>query len=229
MERSRRPLPVARLFAIALSLTIAVSVLGLSLVPALLPGTTAALTERHARVDESGLTADQMRDVVRDLHSFSVFGTIDDLPREVAGREAFDEAMVDHLVDVRVLIHRASIATAIFVLMSVVLAVALRDDRRMLRRAIVVGGALPLIAVGGLALWATVDFGSFFSWFHSLFFASGTWTFSASSLLIQAVPEPFWVAMGGVWATSLTVLSAIVIVAGLLGLHDISAGRERGF
>lgn len=229
IEKRSYPRVVTGLFSVALSFTLAISVLGLSLIPALLPSTTDALAERHSRVGESGLTAEQMRGVVSDLHSFSVLGTVDDLPREVAGREAFDESMVKHLIDVRVLIHRAMIATAIFAIASVLLAVALRRDRCSLRRAIVVGGVLPLAVVGALALWAAADFGSFFSWFHSLFFAGGTWTFPSSSLLIQAVPEPFWIAMGGVWAASLAVLSLAVIVVGALGFRDITAGRKRGF
>lgn len=229
MEAPRRSPLVTRLLAVVLSLTLAISVLGLSLIPALLPSTTSALAARHARVEESGLTPEQMAGVVSDLHSFSVLGSIDELPREVAGIKAFDESMVDHLVDVRSLIHRAVIATAVFVAASVALTIALRRDRRSFRRAIVVGGALPLAAVGALALWAATDFGSFFSWFHSMFFAAGTWTFSSSSLLIQAVPEPFWVAMGGVWATSLTGLSIAVIAAGVLGWGGITAGSERGF
>ncbi|MDR0513949.1 MAG: DUF1461 domain-containing protein [Coriobacteriaceae bacterium] len=62
-------------------------------------------------------------------------------------------------------------------------------------------GSAGLVAVlfAGIALWAAFDFNGFFSCFHSLFFAAGTWTFSADSLLIRMYPTEFWIGMGVVW------------------------------
>lgn len=223
------PRGIARVLAALLVGSVAVTLLGASLIPALLEPTTMYLGNRHARVDEAGISREAMQEVLRDLHSFSVVGSIPDLPREVEGRPAFDGSMVDHLVDVRVLIHRALGWTAAAALLSLGLTIALRDERRMVSRALTLGAIIPFVLVSALALWAAVDFDSFFSWFHSLFFAGGTWTFPSSSLLIQAVPEPFWIGMGMVWAVSLVGLVALTLVVARVIRRRESAGCKRGF
>ena len=41
---------------------------------------------------------------------------------------------------------------------------------------------------------------AFFSAFHGLFFAEGTWTFPSDSVLIRLFPESFWTMAGVTWA-----------------------------
>ena len=60
-----------------------------------------------------------------------------------------------------------------------------------------------------------VDFNGFFAAFHSLFFANGTWTFSADSLLICMYPPDFWIGMGAVWLAATLVASAVAIAVGM--------------
>jgi len=50
------------------------------------------------------------------------------------------------------------------------------------------------------AVAAVTDFDTFFSAFHGVFFAEGTWTFPYDSLLIRLFPEPFWAVSGASWA-----------------------------
>jgi len=65
-------------------------------------------------------------------------------------------------------------------------------------------GAILTVALIVLAAIAAVsDFDSFFTAFHGLFFASGTWTFAYDSLLIQTFPEPFWASSGAAWAVAM--------------------------
>lgn len=80
-------------------------------------------------------------------------------------------------------------------------------------RALLWGGAVMLILIVVLALWACVSFESLFAVFHSLFFANGSWVFSADSLLITMLPTGFWTTMALVWAGITALLSAISVVA----------------
>jgi integral membrane protein (TIGR01906 family) len=54
------------------------------------------------------------------------------------------------------------------------------------------GGWLTLLLVGTVILFVLVGFGVFFVFFHDIFFAPGTWTFSYSDTLIRLFPERFW-------------------------------------
>jgi len=62
------------------------------------------------------------------------------------------------------------------------------------------GAIACVVLVGVAALFGVVSFDALFTWFHSLFFAPGTWQFPADSLLIVLFPEAFWIACGIAWA-----------------------------
>jgi len=64
------------------------------------------------------------------------------------------------------------------------------------------GGAAIGVLVG------VVDFDAFFTWFHSLFFAEGTWVFPYEALLIRVFPLRFWVAAAATWG-ALVLISAV--------------------
>lgn len=84
------------------------------------------------------------------------------------------------------------------------------------------GASLPLLASGAAAillllifgLWALIDFNGFFACLHGLFFADGSWTFPADSLLIEMYPQGFWVGMGTVWLGSTIAISLLSIIFG---------------
>ena len=75
-------------------------------------------------------------------------------------------------------------------------------------------GAIVIVAFVALGAWAAIDFQGFFAMFHSLFFSQGNWLFPYDSLLICALPTPFWAGMGVVWLVIALVLSALAIVIG---------------
>ena len=65
--------------------------------------------------------------------------------------------------------------------------------------------------IGGVVLALLVgvtDFNAFFAWFHSLFFADGTWTFPYEALLIRVFPLPFWITAAATWG-ALVLMSSI--------------------
>ncbi len=92
----------------------------------------------------------------------------------------------------------------------IVLALARLRRRAWLRAAIRDGAAL---IVGGALLAAaafTLAFDATFTFFHGLFFASGTWTFNpATDRLVQLYPESFWILAALLFCLALAVLSLI--------------------
>lgn len=92
------------------------------------------------------------------------------------------------------------------------IAFLLKRSRRSLARALLGAGGtiLALFALAGI--WAASDFNSLFAAFHGLFFAAGTWTFDADSLLICMYPEGFWTSMGIVWG-AVTAIACLVTLS----------------
>jgi len=92
----------------------------------------------------------------------------------------------------------------------IILALARLRRRAWLRAAIRDGAAL---IVGGALLAAaafTLAFDATFTFFHGLFFASGTWTFNpATDRLVQLYPESFWILAALLFCLALAALSLI--------------------
>lgn len=147
------------------------------------------------------------------------------LPESWHGLPGFDAGAVSHLMDVRRVIDGARIATgAAAALLAgwVGLCVARRRWRPLAGS--MRAGAYALFGLLVLAgLSAFLDFSTFFAAFHSLFFASGTWTFPYDSLLIRLFPERFWVASGLAWAALSAAGAGGLLVAARLvpsGAHE---------
>ena len=182
------------------------------------PVYTSALTQALGVPRTAGLPA---ADVVRlsgAVRALVADSEYDPLPATWGGAPAFDAGAVRHLLDVRAVIAFARLATG---LLSLVLAsyVAFCVGRKRftelaagMRAGAVVAGAVVALAL----LAAVTDFSSFFTAFHGLFFASGTWTFPSDSLLIRLFPERFWVAAGASWAGLIVLGAAVMAVAARL-------------
>ncbi|MDZ4168450.1 MAG: DUF1461 domain-containing protein [Coriobacteriia bacterium] len=204
-----------------IALALALFALGVAVVPLQAPQFTHALSSRYSRAQEAGLSSDQMLSVAQSVRVFVVQGT-GALPERVAGREGFDEAAVAHLVDVRRVLDGARVATGLLGLVLVAwFAVAWRARRYDEVAAALGLGVLTTLLVPMLAvLVGVVDFDGFFTAFHGVFFASGTWTFPADSLLILTFPEPFWVLSGLAWGVG------VLSVAGVYGLAWVLVRRR---
>lgn len=201
-----------RLESLAVGLSLALLVVGASLIPLTQPFFTRQLSQRFSLVQEAGLSPERMLEVAEQVRAFVASPGGTTLPTTVDGRPGFDEAAVSHLADVRSVIFAAAVFTAgLALLLGVWL--ALRLSRRQFDRlasALWAGAVACLVFVllmGGAGLF---DFDSLFTAFHGVFFAEGTWTFSYDSLLIQTFPETFWVAAGVAWA-GLIVLGGVLL------------------
>ncbi|TFI31866.1 DUF1461 domain-containing protein, partial [Micrococcus endophyticus] len=88
------------------------------------------------------------------------------------------------------------------------------------RRALFAGALWLPLALIALAVLAVLGWETFFAGFHSLFFADGTWTFSARDALIRLYPEQFWV-------DAALVVGAIALIASLVTLVFTWPTRRR--
>jgi integral membrane protein (TIGR01906 family) len=147
------------------------------------------------------------------------------LPSSFRGQPAFDTAAVSHLMDVRRVLAGAKVATgAAAALLAIWVGWCLGRRRwPALRRGMLAGGWLTLVAVVLAASAAIVDFETFFATFHGLFFKAGTWTFPADSLLIRLFPEQFWTTAGLAWGT----LSVLFAVALLVAVRQVPRARAQ--
>jgi len=128
------------------------------------------------------------------------------------GTAMYNARELRHMHDVKIVTQFAYAAATIVGLIVVVAAYTLwRMNRLMLRNAIFQGSIFTLGIIAAIVLIAILNWDTFFTGFHQLFFASGTWRFEYSDTLIRLFPEQFWfdaaLVIGG-----LTVLGALVLL-----------------
>ncbi|MEA5020815.1 MAG: DUF1461 domain-containing protein [Gordonibacter sp.] len=125
---------------------------------------------------------------------------------------------LSHLDDVHTVVSTATIALGIITLVALLSCIflGLKRGKRRVGSVLLWSGISVIAVFAALAAWVLIDFDGFFAAFHSLFFASGTWTFSYTSLLITMYPTAFWMGMGAVWLATTGLLSILAIVVGAL-------------
>lgn len=123
---------------------------------------------------------------------------------------------VSHLDDVNAVIRVASVELALVALIGAgcLVFLGVRAGKRRVGGVLMGAGIGVLALFAALGVWAAADFYGFFAVFHSLFFASGTWTFASDSLLITMYPTPFWVGMGVVWLAVTGILCVLAVLVG---------------
>lgn len=200
-------------------LALAVLALGIAVLPLQSPVFTRVLSARTSLAREAGLSSTRMSQVAEQVRAFVIAG-VGELPAQVDGRPGFDEAAVSHLVDVRGVLFGARTATGLLAgALTVWMGVAVFTRRTAaIAAALRVGAALAVGLVVVAGVFAATSFDAFFSAFHGLFFASGTWTFPADSLLIETFPEPFWTWAAVGWAVCVMAVAGVYVgLGGWLG------------
>lgn len=189
--------------------------LGVTLVPLTSPAYTDALVRPEEVSERTGLSGSVARQMAQRVREFVSEPGGRGLPARVDGRPGFDASMVSHLRDVRAVLAGARLATgglAAVLAVWVFAGIGLGRWRALasgLRAGGVLAMGLPLL----VGLWGLIDFDGLFTVFHMLFFAAGTWTFPADSLLIQLFPERFWITSAVVWAVLVVVAGAGLLAA----------------
>lgn len=185
-------------------------VLGLSLWVLTTPAYVNVLVRAVDGAASAGMSEASALGAAEDVRRFVVDTDAPDLPATLDGRPAFDPAAVSHLVDVREVIIPARRLTLLLLLLVPAWGVArwrTADGRQCLAAAAGTASAVMLGASALAMLAGLLDFNALFAWFHSLFFAEGTWVFPYDALLIRVFPLSFWIAAGATWAV-LVLISA---------------------
>lgn len=138
-----------------------------------------------------------------------------------SGEPLFKDGEVSHMADVKLVILSAFGAGALLVLLSLVAILYLR--RRStggVRRGLFAGSIATLVIIIGLGVLAFLGWEQFFTDFHRIFFANGSWTFSLEDTLIRLFPAQFWVDAG-------IVIGVLVLLAALVTLILTWPTRKR--
>lgn len=172
-----------------------------------------------------GISEENLMNVTRGLLSY-LWGDRDtlDMQAEIGGqlREVFTQREKDHMVDVRNLVALARWAMIGFAVLGIAAwvgaAMLVKKEKRGLRACgigYLAGAALLLALVGIVVLLAMQDFTAVFIQFHHIFFTNDLWLLDANDMLIQMVPEPFFVdcavLIAELFAVGLAVTAVIAI------------------
>jgi integral membrane protein (TIGR01906 family) len=139
---------------------------------------------------------------------------LSDLEFDETGLPLFNARELRHMFDVKQVTQAAfgiAAGLAVLVLAAMLYLRFSSPSRAPLRHALMRGAYATLALIASIVVLAVVGWDIFFTGFHSLFFADGTWQFAWSDTLIRLYPEQFWfdaaIAIGG-----LTVLGALLIL-----------------
>lgn len=131
------------------------------------------------------------------------------------GRPFYNNRELQHMADVRQVTQTAfAVGLLLFAVGLLVGLLLARSERgRLALRSGLIGGALLTIAaIVALAVGVLLAWDTFFTMFHELFFAAGSWTFDYTDSLIRLFPERFWqdaaLTIGG-----LTLTGALIVLA----------------
>lgn len=127
-----------------------------------------------------------------------------------SGDQLFKDGEVSHMADVKLVILSAFGAGILLTLLSIIAIIYLR--RRStggVRRGLFAGSIVTLVIIIGLGVLAFLGWEQFFTEFHRIFFANGSWTFALEDTLIRLFPGQFWIDAGIVIA-ALVLLTAII-------------------
>lgn len=114
--------------------------------------------------------------------------------QDATGRKMFATDELSHMVDVKKVVTQAS--TAWYIISGLSIAILLwfliMKQWSSLRKSFNAGGWITVGLIVGLLVFLAISFDKLFEYFHKLFFADGTWTFTQSSTLIRLFPFEFW-------------------------------------
>lgn len=125
----------------------------------------------------------------------------------------FNARELSHMEDVKAVVTGMRIAlTALMLSLAVISVVAVRGNwKPSLIKALNRGGWALLGLIGAILLFVALNFNQLFTWFHQIFFESGTWQFHPSDTLIRLFPMRFW-RDAFIFVGSLSTLFGVVLI-----------------
>lgn len=130
-----------------------------------------------------------------------------------SGEKLFKDGEVSHMADVKLVILSAFGAGALLILISIIAIIYLR--RRTpggVRRGLFAGSIVTLLLIIGLGTLAALGWQQFFTEFHRIFFAAGSWTFALEDTLIRLFPGQFWIDAGLVIAALVLATAVVTLI-----------------
>ena len=128
---------------------------------------------------------------------------------------------VSHMADVKSIVGITYAAGIVLTVLAILVCLYLwRRYAGGIRRAFFAGAVITLVVMIALTVLAVLNFGTFFTDFHELFFAQGNWTFHANDTLIRLYPEQFWMDAG-------IVIAGLVLITSLVFLITNWPSRKR--
>lgn len=129
-----------------------------------------------------------------------------------SGERLFKDGEVSHMADVKAVILSTFGAGTLLILLGLVAVIYLkRRHNGGVRRGLFAGSIVTLALITGLGTLAVLGWEQFFTDFHRIFFANGTWTFTLQDTLIRLFPGQFWMDAG-------IVIGSLVLLASLVTL-----------
>ena len=130
-----------------------------------------------------------------------------------SGEKLFKDGEVSHMADVKLVFLSAFGAGALLTLISIIAIIYLR--RRTpggVRRGLFAGSIVTLVLIIGLGTLAALGWQQFFTEFHRIFFAAGSWTFALEDTLIRLFPGQFWIDAGLVIAALVLITAVVTLI-----------------
>ncbi|WP_306921747.1 TIGR01906 family membrane protein [Arthrobacter globiformis] len=130
-----------------------------------------------------------------------------------SGEKLFKDGEVSHMADVKLVFLSALGAGALLTLISIIAIIYLR--RRTpggVRRGLFAGSIVTLVIIIGLGTLAALGWQQFFTEFHRIFFAAGSWTFALEDTLIRLFPGQFWIDAGLVIAALVLITAVVTLI-----------------
>ena len=110
------------------------------------------------------------------------------------GEPIFNERELSHMEDVKAVVTgmRVALVVALVILLLITIIAVRSGWTEMLVKAFFKGGWVVLGLIITIILFVALNFNTLFTWFHHIFFESGTWQFYTSDTLIRLFPMRFW-------------------------------------
>ena len=115
--------------------------------------------------------------------------------KDIDGNPMYNERELHHMEDVKLLVGRVLILwrTSILLVIGSFMWLYFKpntDD--IIKQSVSYGSGVIVVGIIALLAYILINFDSFFTNFHQIFFEAGTWTFSYTDMLIRLFPPRFW-------------------------------------
>ncbi|HCU81292.1 MAG TPA: TIGR01906 family membrane protein [Chloroflexi bacterium] len=115
--------------------------------------------------------------------------------RDINGNTLYTERELRHMEDVKIVVGRALglWRLSVFMVIGAFVWLGLKPNTDIIiKKSLSYGAGIIVVSVICLLAYILINFDSFFTTFHQMFFESGTWTFSYTDMLIRLFPPKFW-------------------------------------